>query len=154
MTKFVVFDQDGYEVRRGQCAPNDLDDQAAEGESVIEHEWESHYTPSLFLTETNELEERERPIPQSEVDRRAWKQTKRELALTLNAGYPSEYGPVDMRQGAKHVMAMSVTLGRGLDLILLDNSVVTLTNEQLSALLNDALEWEQQRVFEAQALRP
>lgn len=152
--KFVVFDQDGYEVRRGQCASNDITAQANHGEIAIEHEWEGHYSPSLFLTEEGDLEERERPVTQSEVDRRSWKQIKRELALRLNAGYPSQYGPVDLRPGARQVMITAVTVGQGLDLILLDNSVVALSAAELSTLLADALGWEQARVAETQALRP
>jgi len=83
-----------------------------------------------------------------------WMNVKIDLDATLAGGFPSQYGPVDLRPGAKQVMMMAVALGQGIDLILLDNSIVTLTAPELSDLMNAAFAWEQAQIMATQALRP
>jgi hypothetical protein len=83
-----------------------------------------------------------------------WMNIKIGLDATLAGGFPSQYGPVDLRPGAKQVMMMAVALGQGIDLILLDNSIVTLTAPELSDLMNAAFAWEQAQIMATQELRP
>ncbi len=51
-------------------------------------------------------------------------------------------------------MMAAITLGQGIDLILLDNRTVTLGADEVRQLFADAVAWEQVKVMELQAQRP
>ena len=153
MSHYLVLDAAGIELRRGRCptAMVPLQANAEKGELAIS------YTPSDDDPETFQLGADNILVPylapvspdRERLDR--WASTKATLHAALAEGYPSSVGAVDLRPDAKAVMTMAVAAGQGLDLILLDNSIVSLTAEELRELLRSALAWEQALVRDAQA---
>lgn len=154
MIKFVVFGRNGYEKKRGTCPAELLQHQCDVGDKLVEYDWDSQFSPSLRLMRTGEIVEQDAPISKAEKARRAWKDEKKAYHSTIRAGYPSLYGPVDLRDGAKMIMNSAVALGRGLDLMLMNNEVVSLNSDELKELVERAFEWEQEQFTALQAARP
>ena len=154
MIKFVVFGRNGYEKKRGTCPAELLHHQCEIGDKLVEYDWDSQFSPSLRLLKSGEVIEQDAPISKAEKVRRAWKDEKKSYRSTITAGYPSQYGPVDLRDGAKMIMNGAVALGRGLDLHLLNNEVVSLDAEALRELVEASFEWEQEQFASLQAARP
>lgn len=153
--KFVAFGPDGYEVKRGECPADLLEMQAGPGETVVPFEWDHQLSTGLFCKPCGTIIEQERAPSQERVNKVTWREMKREMRRTLMAGYPHpDYGLVDMRDGARAAMNSAVALGRGIELILMDNSRVSLSADELRELLTDIFEWEQGLVMATQAVRP
>lgn len=141
---FIVFGPDNIERRRGSAPPEMVAIQASgEGETVVEYE-PTPDDPSCYqIDASGKFLPYDAPLTDADM-RQA---NKAHLSDMLRAGYPSEYGPVDIRDGAKVAMMTSLALGRGMNLILLDNSIITLDYEALKTLFDAANTWEQTLVL-------
>jgi len=156
VTAFMVLDADGVELRRGNCPDSmvALQADAARGETAIRWSPTEDDPIQFRLGEDRILVPYEAPVDPVAKAASEWETIKAELAATIAAGFPSTYGPVDLRDGAKAAMMASLTLGLGMDLILLDNRIVALGADDLRALFGQAIAWEQAQIMAAQAQRP
>ncbi|SCW56302.1 hypothetical protein SAMN02927924_01378 [Sphingobium faniae] len=155
MDHYAIFDDSGAVLREVVCYADQIGIQLASGESALP--LARHLDQSRqWKVVGGRLVERPAAtgagVPATDAE--LWMETRLQLNQALMAGYPSSYGPIDLRPGAKQAMLTAIALGRGLDLILLDNRIVSLNADQLAALGGEAFAWEQARVMEAQNLRP
>lgn len=156
MTAFMVLDADGVELRRGNCPDSmvALQADAARGETAIRWSPTEHDPIQFRLSEDRVLVPHAEPVNPMSAASAEWAAIKAKLADTIAAGFPSTYGPVDLRDGAKAAMMASLTLGLGMDLILLDNSILPIGADDLRVLFGQAVAWEQAQIMAAQAQRP
>ena len=156
MTAFIVLDAEGVELRRGNCPDGMVSLQADNnrGESAIRYSPTEDDPIQFRLDDDNILVPYEPPADPVQEASKLWASIKAQLAVTLAGGFPSDLGPVDLRDGAKGSMMAALALGQGMDLILLDNRIVTLGADDLRALFGQAIAWEQAQIMAAQAQRP
>lgn len=156
MTHFMVLDADGVELRRGSCPDDMVAIQADQSRGETAIRWSPTVDdPDQFrLGDDRILMPYVPPVDPVAAAMAEWAAIKAQLADSIAAGFPSTYGPVDLRDGAKGAMMAALALGQGMSLILLNNSILALGADELRALFAEAVDWEQSQVMAAQAQRP